>query len=101
MNNQIYSREDFITYLKTLADKYALKIANEYQAASLRDDLYFPIKSCEENNIDIHDLFPIKILCDGTFEFKFYQNGDVYLHTPQNIVCLYRSYGSDCICQDK
>lgn len=101
MNKIIYSREEFIEYLKELADKYSLRIADEHNATRLRDDLFEPIKSCEENNIDIHDLFPIQIKCGGTIEFKFYQNGDVYLHTPYRIACLHNSYGSDSICRDK
>ena len=101
MNNSICSREDFLDCVKELMSKYSLKIANDYYAMSLRDELYLPIKTCEENNIDIHDLFPLKVKCGGMFEFKFYQNGDVYAHTPYRIVCVCTEYGSDSICQDK
>ena len=101
MNKSIYTRDDFIGYLKKLADKYALNIADSYNATQFRNDLYFPIKSCKENNVDIHDLFPIEIKCGEYMTFKFYQNGDMYAHTPYRIICLHNSYGSDSICQDK
>ena len=100
MNKRIYSREEFIEYLKELADKYSLHIADEYNATRLRDDLCEPIKSCEENNIDIHDMFPICIKCCGTIEFKFFQCGTVYLHTPRGVVCIHGPYVQDSICLD-
>ncbi len=100
MNKRIYSREEFIEYLKELADKYSLKIADEYNATRLRDDLFEPIKSCKENNIDIHDIFPISIKCGGTIEFKFFQCGTVYLHTPYRIVYIHGPYTQDSICLD-
>ena len=70
MNKAIHSREDFIKYLKTLADKYALKIADEYQAASLREDLYFPIKTCEENNIDVIGCYKNEVSVYGYYYDK-------------------------------
>lgn len=92
MNKRNYSLEEFIECLKELADKYSLKIADEYNATRFRDELYFPLKSCEENNIDIHALFPIKIKCGGMIEFKFYQNGEVYLHTSNRIIYIHGPY---------
>ena len=100
MNKRIYLREEFIKHLKELADKYSLRIADEHNATRLRDDLFEPIKSCEENNIDIHDMFPICIKCGGTIEFKFFQCGTVYLHTPYRIVYIHGPYANDSICLD-
>lgn len=100
MNKQIYSKEDFIEYLNELSDKYTLIIADEYNATRLRGDLFESIKQCEENNIDIHDLFPITIKCGNTIEFKFFQCGTVYLHTPYRIVYIHGPYVSDSICVD-
>lgn len=100
MNKRIYSREEFIECLKELADKYSLQIADKYNATRLRDDLFEPIKSCEENNIDIHDMFPICIKCGNTIEFKFFQCGTVYLHTPYRVVYIHGPYTGDSICLD-
>ena len=99
-----YSRDYFIRYIqKEIFDEYELKVLDNITIASMRDDLYTPIMLCKENNIDIHDLFPIEVNGGGDIKLKFYQNGEVYKHDgfENKIVYLHRSYGSDSICQNK
>lgn len=77
-------------------------ILNNDTIATIRDKLCFPIKTCEAYHVNIENLFPIIVSCGGDITIKFYQSGEVYMHEPNNkIICLYRGYGSDSLCQDR